>query len=82
MSDKCVTSSNTKSIPPSKTSWVDNVDNIDDDNDLPPLPDGWLKDIKQDTKQDCNGFPWTKVTHKKNDKSKQEKSQPKPKRDW
>lgn len=75
MSDKCVTSSNTKSIPPSKTSWVDNND---DDNVLPPLPDGWLKD----TKQDCNGFPWTKVTHKKNDKSKQEKSQPKPKRDW
>ena len=67
MSDKCVTSLTTKI--PSKTSWVDNVDNVDNDNDndngvddLPPLPSGWLKDD--------NKFPPTKVSHKKNDKIK------------
>jgi hypothetical protein len=75
MSDKCVTSSTTKI--PSKTSWVDNVDSVDNvdgvdnDNDnsvddLPPLPSGWLKDVKHDD----NRFPPTKVSRKKNDKIK------------
>ncbi len=67
MSDKYVTSSNTKSIPPSKTSWVDNSDN---DNDLPPLPDGWVKNVQQDD----NGYPRVKVSLKTIDKTKQETS--------